>query len=249
VINKASHEQGGGQETAQGGALRGEHATDATQSARAARAHSLPMRSLPMHSLPMHSLPMHSLPMRSLPMEFAANARVTICMSAMVTELAGAARPFSYRARHIACELAIQEAIACELPISHTSYVAYLVCCCVQVHRPMRWLGTWTDTCMLGCGRYVLDMGRYDMDFDIRDRARMMRAILVADHSPLLRDKAHALFLSSRQPPEFVAPSKGKGAFVLNTLSHVVSHQVPQLLMSPNSLEPKPTALPLPASV
>jgi len=51
-----------------------------------------------------------------------------------------------------------------------------------------------------------------------------------------LRDKAHALFLSSRQPPEFVAPSKGKGAFVLNTLSHVVSHQVPQLLMSPNSL-------------
>jgi len=35
-----------------------------------------------------------------------------------------------------------------------------------------------------------------------------------------------AIFLSARIAPEFVAPSKGKGDYVLNTLSHVVSHQV-----------------------
>ena len=116
------------------------------------------------------------------------------------------------------------------------SPIACLASCCLRVHRRMRCVSTCTYPCILECGRYVLDMGRYDMDFDIRDRARMMRAILVADHSPLLRDKAHALFLSSRQPPEFVAPSKGKGAFVLNTLSHLVSHQVPQRLMSRNDI-------------
>ena len=74
--------------------------------------------------------------------------------------------------------------------------------------------------------RYVMEMARYDMDFDIRDRARMMRGILLEGKSVLIKDKAEAIFLSARTAPEFVAPSKGKGDYVLNTLSHVVSHQV-----------------------
>jgi len=74
--------------------------------------------------------------------------------------------------------------------------------------------------------RYVMDMARYDMDFDIRDRARMMRGILLGGQSPMIKDKAESIFLSARTAPEFVAPSKGKGEYVLNTLSHVVSHQV-----------------------
>jgi hypothetical protein len=63
-------------------------------------------------------------------------------------------------------------------------------------------------------------------DFDIRDRARMMRGILLGGSSPMVRDKAEGLFLKARAAPEFEAPSKGKSQFVLNTLSHVVSHQV-----------------------
>ena len=74
--------------------------------------------------------------------------------------------------------------------------------------------------------RYVIDMARYDMDFDIRDRARMMRGILLGGSSPMVRDKAEDIFLSGRVAPEFEAPSKGKSQFVINTLSHMVSHQV-----------------------
>ena len=39
--------------------------------------------------------------------------------------------------------------------------------------------------------RYVLEMARYDMDFDLRDRARLMRVTLLGAHCPLLREHAH----------------------------------------------------------
>ena len=74
--------------------------------------------------------------------------------------------------------------------------------------------------------RYLLDMARYDMDFDIRDRARLIRGILLSGDSSMVEGKASRLLTGSRMAPEFVAPSHGRTAFVLNTLSHVVSHQV-----------------------
>ena len=44
--------------------------------------------------------------------------------------------------------------------------------------------------------RYVMEMARYDMDFDIRDRARMMRGILLEGKSVMIKDKAGACIYS-----------------------------------------------------
>lgn len=74
--------------------------------------------------------------------------------------------------------------------------------------------------------RYVLEMARYDMDFDIRDRARMFREMLLGTNASAVKDSAGTLLLSARAAPQMLAPSVDAAAFSLNSLSHVVCHAV-----------------------
>mmetsp|Transcript_56869 Transcript_56869/g.133332 ORF Transcript_56869/g.133332 Transcript_56869/m.133332 type:complete len:826 (+) Transcript_56869:127-2604(+) len=87
---------------------------------------------------------------------------------------------------------------------------------------------------------YVLELARYDTDFDLRDRTRLVRNILLAGKAPLLQDKAAAIFLSALTAPEFVVPSKNNAAFTLNTLSHTVGHEVPYYQSIPDFPEEVP---------
>ncbi|EKX35531.1 Adaptor protein complex 3 subunit beta [Guillardia theta CCMP2712] len=87
---------------------------------------------------------------------------------------------------------------------------------------------------------YVLDMSRYDTDFDIRDRARMMRTILLTDKCDKLKEKASQIFLGERKAPEFYAPSRDSESFSLNSLSHAVSHHVAGYIEIPDFPEDVP---------
>ena len=73
---------------------------------------------------------------------------------------------------------------------------------------------------------FVLDMARFDTDFDIRDRARLMRAVLLGPRCPALRARGTDLFLAARPCPELASPYQDRAGFALNTLSHVVNHAV-----------------------
>eukprot|EP00960_Hanusia_phi_P037298 752853-Hanusia_phi.AAC.2 len=87
---------------------------------------------------------------------------------------------------------------------------------------------------------YVLDMSRYDTDFDIRDRARMMRTILLTEKCEKLKEKASNIFLGERKAPEFYAPSRDSESFGLNSLSHAVSHHVAGYMEIPDFPEEVP---------
>jgi len=74
---------------------------------------------------------------------------------------------------------------------------------------------------------YVLELARYDVNYDLRDRARMLRALMLGDES--MRARAKAMLLAVKPPP---APAQNSSAglpgagldFALGSLSHMVGH-------------------------
>jgi len=46
--------------------------------------------------------------------------------------------------------------------------------------------------------QYILNLGRYDTNFDVRDRVRLMKVILVGDSKPILSKNANRLFITKK---------------------------------------------------
>jgi len=78
--------------------------------------------------------------------------------------------------------------------------------------------------------RYILQLAKYDVNYDIRDRARLIRLLLLPEGDATeseLRKNAKALFLSEKPVPAFESVTDLCTGFVLGTLSHVIHDTAP----------------------
>jgi len=78
--------------------------------------------------------------------------------------------------------------------------------------------------------RYVLQLAKYDLNYDIRDRARLVRLLLFSEGESAdneVRKNAKALFLSEKPVPAFESVTDLSSGFVLGTLSHVIHDTAP----------------------
>jgi len=76
--------------------------------------------------------------------------------------------------------------------------------------------------------RYVLQLAKYDVNYDIRDRARLVRLLLFAEGEPTeVRKNAKTLFLSEKPVPAFESVTDLCSGFLLGTLSHVIHDTAP----------------------
>jgi AP-3 complex subunit beta len=74
--------------------------------------------------------------------------------------------------------------------------------------------------------KYVLELAKYDLNYDIRDKARLMRGILFAPSSPTLAQQAQRLFITTKPAPSTAGTEETKGSeYALGSLSHVVGHK------------------------
>eukprot|EP00163_Fabomonas_tropica_P004369 TRINITY_DN1384_c0_g2_i1.p1 TRINITY_DN1384_c0_g2~~TRINITY_DN1384_c0_g2_i1.p1 ORF type:complete len:1061 (+),score=365.46 TRINITY_DN1384_c0_g2_i1:571-3753(+) len=76
--------------------------------------------------------------------------------------------------------------------------------------------------------QYVLDLAKYDQSYDVRDRARLLRAVLLDGQSkmPSVFAKANDIFFHSKPAPVLGNPSADRQRFALGSLSHLVNHSV-----------------------
>ncbi|EQC31352.1 hypothetical protein SDRG_10954 [Saprolegnia diclina VS20] len=78
------------------------------------------------------------------------------------------------------------------------------------------------------CLQYVVELCKFDLDYDIRDRARLVRSALLGDGlSP------QTLFLSKKPAPLIGCYEQTKSKFTLGSLSELVHHNVPGYLPLP----------------
>jgi len=78
--------------------------------------------------------------------------------------------------------------------------------------------------------RYVLQLAKYDVNYDIRDRARLVRLLLFSEGDAAnneVRKNAKTLFLSEKPVPAFESVTDLCTGFVLGTLSHVIHDTAP----------------------
>ncbi|DAZ96254.1 TPA: hypothetical protein N0F65_012557 [Lagenidium giganteum] len=71
--------------------------------------------------------------------------------------------------------------------------------------------------------QYVIELCKFDVDYDVRDRARLVRAALSGDASVV---NPHKLFASKRPAPLIGFEEETKKRFTLGTLSDIVRHSV-----------------------
>jgi vesicle coat complex subunit len=101
--------------------------------------------------------------------------------------------------------------------------------------------------------RHVLELAAVDVSYDVRDRARLVRALLPpppaadgssAAESDALVAHAPAVLLCPKPAPPLPSPAPVRSPHMLNTLSHTVQHTAPGYV----ALPPHPEVAP-PASV
>ncbi|NXQ24401.1 AP3B1 protein, partial [Alaudala cheleensis] len=69
--------------------------------------------------------------------------------------------------------------------------------------------------------QYVLNLGKYDQSYDIRDRTRFIRQLIVPNEkSGALSKYAKKIFLAQKPAPLLESPFKDRDRFQLGTLSH-----------------------------
>ncbi|KAM9263062.1 AP-3 complex subunit beta-1 isoform 8-T8 [Morus bassanus] len=72
--------------------------------------------------------------------------------------------------------------------------------------------------------QYVLNLGKYDQSYDIRDRARFIRQLIVPNEkSGALSKYAKKIFLAQKPAPLLESPFKDRDHFQLGTLSHTLN--------------------------
>ncbi|CAH0489005.1 unnamed protein product [Peronospora farinosa] len=85
--------------------------------------------------------------------------------------------------------------------------------------------------------QYVIELCKFDMDYDVRDRARLIRAALSGDASIV---NPHKLFASKKPAPLIGYDDEAKTRFTLGSLSNVVRHSVPGYLFLPKWRSTRP---------
>jgi len=79
--------------------------------------------------------------------------------------------------------------------------------------------------------RYVLQLAKYDVNYDIRDRARLIRLLIFAEGEGAanteVRKNAKSLFLTEKPVPAFESVTDLCTGFLLGTLSHVIHDTAP----------------------
>lgn len=85
--------------------------------------------------------------------------------------------------------------------------------------------------------QYVIELCKFDIDYDVRDRARLVRAALSGDASVV---NPHKLFASKKPAPLIGYDDETKTRFTLGTMSNVVHHSVPGYLTLPEWRSTKP---------
>ncbi|XP_033928921.1 AP-3 complex subunit beta-1 isoform X2 [Melopsittacus undulatus] len=74
--------------------------------------------------------------------------------------------------------------------------------------------------------QYVLNLGKYDQSYDIRDRTRFIRQLIIPNEkSGALSKYAKKIFLAQKPAPLLESPFKGRDHFQLGTLSHTLNSQ------------------------
>ncbi|KAM6363148.1 AP-3 complex subunit beta-1 isoform 1-T1 [Pluvialis apricaria] len=72
--------------------------------------------------------------------------------------------------------------------------------------------------------QYVLNLGKYDQSYDIRDRTRFIRQLIVPnERSGALSKYAKKIFLAQKPAPLLESPFKDRDHFQLGTLSHTLN--------------------------
>uniref|UniRef100_A0A7M4FHB6 AP-3 complex subunit beta n=1 Tax=Crocodylus porosus TaxID=8502 RepID=A0A7M4FHB6_CROPO len=72
--------------------------------------------------------------------------------------------------------------------------------------------------------QYVLNLGKYDQSYDIRDRTRFIRQLIVPNEkSGALSKYAKKIFLAQKPAPLLESPFKDRDHFQLGTLSHILN--------------------------
>ncbi|XP_004645788.1 AP-3 complex subunit beta-1 [Octodon degus] len=72
--------------------------------------------------------------------------------------------------------------------------------------------------------QYILNLGKYDQNYDIRDRTRFIRQLIVPNEkSGALSKYAKKIFLAQKPAPVLESPFKDRDHFQLGTLSHTLN--------------------------
>ncbi|XP_073440245.1 AP-3 complex subunit beta-1 [Dendrobates tinctorius] len=72
--------------------------------------------------------------------------------------------------------------------------------------------------------QYILNLGKYDQNYDIRDRTRFVRQLIVPNEkSGALCKYAKRIFLAQKPAPVLESPFKDRDRFQLGTLSHTLN--------------------------
>lgn len=85
--------------------------------------------------------------------------------------------------------------------------------------------------------QYVIELCKFDADYDVRDRARLVRAALSGDASVV---NPHKLFASKKPVPLIGSEEETKLRFTLGSLSNLVHHSVPGYASLPSWRTSKP---------
>lgn len=75
--------------------------------------------------------------------------------------------------------------------------------------------------------KYVLELAKYDLNYDVRDKARVMRGILFTSSTPTLAQHAQRLFITVKPTPSISTGSDDSqtSQYALGSLSHIVEHK------------------------
>mgnify|MGYP002385924934 CR=1 FL=1 len=94
--------------------------------------------------------------------------------------------------------------------------------------------------------QYVFNLAKYDMNYDIRDRCRLMRKLLVEDKTPFLRQHAKALLVTEKPSPATKSSTDTSldDKFALGTLAHALNQPTKNYLPIPEwTIEKPPSAI------
>ncbi|XP_056397589.1 AP-3 complex subunit beta-1 isoform X2 [Hyla sarda] len=72
--------------------------------------------------------------------------------------------------------------------------------------------------------QYILNLGKYDQNYDIRDRTRFVKQLIIPNEkSGALSKYAKRIFLAQKPAPVLESPFKDRDRFQLGTLSHTLN--------------------------
>lgn len=101
--------------------------------------------------------------------------------------------------------------------------------------------------------KYIMDLCRYDANIDLRDRARMMRALFFKkkaasdsaagsqDHGSQVKEHFKSILLTAKPAPKLVLPFFGRDKWILGTLTHALNQPVPAYKELPDFPTVKPS--------